>query len=92
MDGSAESIGALKRAAGYAAATGATVTAGLSWHFPSAAGTAPIGVTPKAVSDEVGAHLEETLAKALTEVFGTSAQENVQTKLACGHPAQVLVE
>lgn len=92
VDGSAESIGALKWAAGYAAATGAAVTAVLSWHYPAAAGIAPVGVAPKAVSDEVRAHMEETLDKALSEAFGTGALDNVQTKLAYGHPAQVLVE
>jgi len=92
VDGSAESIGALKWAAGYAAATGATVTAMLSWHYPGAVGAAPVGVAPKAVSDEVRAHMQDTLDKALTEVFGTSAPENVQTNLAYGHPAAVLVE
>src|ERR1700752_1566569 len=87
VDGSAESIGALKWAAGYAAATGATVTAVLSWHYPAAVGIAPVGVAPRAVSDEVRAQMEETLDKALTEVFGTPAPENVQTKLDYGHPA-----
>jgi nucleotide-binding universal stress UspA family protein len=92
VDGSAESIGALKWAAGYAAATGATVTALLSWHYPAAAGIAPVGLAPKAVSDEVRAHMEETLDKALSEAFGTPAPDNVKTKLAYGHPAPVLVE
>jgi nucleotide-binding universal stress UspA family protein len=90
VDGSAESIGALKWAAGYAAATGATVTAVLSWHYPAPVGLAPVGVAPKPVSDEVRAHLQEDLDKALTEVFGTSVPENVETKLAYGHPATVL--
>ena len=92
VDGSAESIGALKWAAGYAAATGATVTALLSWHYPAAAGIAPVGVAPRAVSDEVRAHMEATLDKALSEVFGTPAPDNIKTKLAYGHPASVLVE
>ena len=92
VDGSAESIGALKWAAGYAAATGATVTAVLSWHYPAAVGIAPVGVAPKAVSEEVRAQMEETLDKALIDVFGTSPPENVQTKLDYGHPAQVLVD
>jgi nucleotide-binding universal stress UspA family protein len=35
VDGSAESIDALKWAAGYAAATRAAVTAVLSWHYPA---------------------------------------------------------
>jgi nucleotide-binding universal stress UspA family protein len=92
VDGSAESVGALKWAAGYAAATGATVTAVLSWHYPAPVGSAPVGVAPKAVSDEVRAHMQEVLDKALAEVFGTSAPDNVQTKLDYGHPAAVLVE
>ena len=92
VDGSAESIGALRWASGYAAATGATITAVLSWHYPAPVGLAPVGVAPKAVSDDVRAHLQEDLDKALTEVFGTGAPDNVQAKLAYGHPATVLVE
>ena len=88
VDGSAESVGALKWAADYAAATGATVTAVLSWHYPAAAGTAPVGVAPKAISDEVRAHMEETLDKTLSEAFGTATPGNVKTKLAYGHPAR----
>jgi nucleotide-binding universal stress UspA family protein len=91
VDGSAASIGALKWAASYAGATGATVTAVLSWHYPAAYGL-PVGVTPKPVSDEVRAHMQDTMDKALTEVFGTTAPENVKTKLDYGHPAEVLVE
>ena len=92
VDGSAESVSALKWAAGYAKATGAIVTALLSWHYPAAAGGAPVGVAPRAISDEVRAHMEETLDKALSEAFGASAPANVKTKLAYGHPAPVLVE
>ena len=92
VDGSAESVGALLWAADYAAATGAVVTAVLSWHYPAAVGTAPVGVAPKPVSDEVRAHMEQTLDKALSEAFGTAAPGNVKTKLAYGHPAPVLVE
>ncbi len=92
VDGSAESVGALKWAATYAAATGATLTAVLSWHYPAAAGPAPIGKAPKPISDEIRAEMQETLDKVLTEVFGTPAPEKVQTKVAYGHPAPVLVE
>jgi nucleotide-binding universal stress UspA family protein len=91
VDGSAESIGALKWAAGYAAATGATVTAVLCWHYPAPVGPAPVGVAPKPVTEEVRAHMQEALDKSLTEVYGTSAPDNVQTKLDYGHPAAVLV-
>jgi nucleotide-binding universal stress UspA family protein len=91
VDGSAESVSALEWAAGYAKATGATVTAVLSWHYPAAVGMAPVGVAPKAVSDEVRAQMQETLDKALTEAFGSAAPDNVHTKIAYGHPAMVLV-
>jgi nucleotide-binding universal stress UspA family protein len=91
VDGSAESVSALEWAAGYAKATGATVTAVLSWHYPAAVGMAPVGVAPKAVSDEVRAHMQETLDKALTEAFGNPAPDNVNSKIAYGHPAMVLV-
>jgi len=92
VDGSAESIGALKWAASYAAATGATITAVLSWHYPTAAGPAPVGVAPQAISDEVRANMQEVLDKALTEVFGTTAPEKVHAKIAYGHPSPVLVD
>src|SRR5260370_11628384 len=46
VDGSAESVRALGWAAPYAAATGARVQALLAWHYPAAAGQAPVGVPP----------------------------------------------
>jgi nucleotide-binding universal stress UspA family protein len=92
VDGSAESIGALKWAGQYAAATGATVKAVLCWHYPAAVGPAPVGKAPKAISDEVRAEMQEHLDKALTEVFGTAAPPHVQPDIAYGHPAEVLVE
>jgi nucleotide-binding universal stress UspA family protein len=92
VDGSSESIGALKWAGQYGAATGATVRAVLCWHYPAAVGTAPVGKAPKAITDEVRAEMQETLDKALTEVFGTTAPPRVQSEVAYGHPAEVLVE
>jgi nucleotide-binding universal stress UspA family protein len=92
VDGSAESVAALGWAAKYQAATGATVKAVLSWHFPSAVGPAPIGVAPKPVSDEVKAHMHETLAKAIADVYGSPTPAGVEAKLDYGHPAQVLVD
>jgi nucleotide-binding universal stress UspA family protein len=86
VDGSDESVGALRWAAGYAAATGATVSA------VTALGPAPVGVALNAVPDEARAHMQEVLDKPLTEVFGTSTPENVQTKITYGSPAQVLIK
>ncbi len=92
VDGSAESVAALKWAARYQAATGGTVRAVLSWHFPAAAGPAPVGVAPKQISDEVRASMLENLTKAITEAYGSPAPERVETKVEYGHPAQVLVD
>lgn len=44
VDGSAESVAALKWAAGYATATDARVRAVMAWHYPAAVGPAPVGV------------------------------------------------
>lgn len=92
VDGSAESVGALKWAAKYAAATGATISAVLCWHYHTAVGSSPPGVTPKVITDEVRAEMQETLDKALTEVYGTATPPHVQAQVAYGHPAVVLVE
>src|SRR5215470_1032649 len=55
VDGSAESVRALGWAARYAAATGARVQALLAWHYPAAAGQAPVGVAPDPVHKETEA-------------------------------------
>ena len=43
VDGSAESVAALRWAARYATATGARVRALLAWHYPAAAAARPRG-------------------------------------------------
>src|ERR1700722_3873365 len=92
VDGSVESIGALKWAASYARATGAKTTAVVSWHDPAPVGLAPAGLAPATVSDEIRATLHSALEKALADVFGTAAPDKVRAKVAYGHPASVLVE
>jgi nucleotide-binding universal stress UspA family protein len=49
-------------------------------------------VALNAISDEVRAQVQEVLDRALTQVFGTSTPCDVQTKIAYGHPAQLLVK
>lgn len=90
VDGSQESIEALAWAARYATATGAKITAVQAWHYP-AAGPVQAGGPPPAITDQARSTMQETLDKALTDVFGTTNPENVDTKLAYGHPAMVLV-
>ena len=90
VDGSPESLEALAWAARYASATGATITAVHAWHYP-AAGPVPAGGPPQPITDQIRATMQETLDKALTEAFGTATPDNVDTKVAYGHPAMVLV-
>ncbi|MBO0822711.1 MAG: universal stress protein [Actinobacteria bacterium] len=90
VDGSAESIEALSWSARYAAATGATISAVHAWHQPASGLVAP-DPAPQAITDQVRASMQELLNKALTEVFGSAAPPGVDTKVACGHPAMVLV-
>jgi nucleotide-binding universal stress UspA family protein len=92
VDGSEESVDALRWAAGYAAATGATIEAVLSWHFPAAAGVVPPGAAPQAITAEVRASLQQALDKALDAVFGEAIPPSVHARIAYGHPAVVLVE
>jgi nucleotide-binding universal stress UspA family protein len=90
VDGSPESIEALAWAARYSSATGAKITAVHAWHYP-AAGPVPAGRPPQVITDQVRANMQETLDKALTQVFGSATPDNVDTKVAYGHPAMVLV-
>lgn len=90
VDGSAESIEALRWAARYAAATGATISAVHAWHYPPA-GPAPAARPPQGITDEIREMMQQTLDAAVSQVFGTATPENVDTKVAYGHPAMVLV-
>jgi nucleotide-binding universal stress UspA family protein len=92
VDGSAESVEALRWAADYAAATGATIDAVMSWHAPAAAGAAPPRIAPQPITDEVRASLLEELDKSLVAVFGPATPPSVQGRVTYGHPAMVLVE
>jgi nucleotide-binding universal stress UspA family protein len=90
VDGSPESVEALAWAARYAAATGATISAVHAWHYPPA-GPVPAGRAPQSITDEVRTHMQEALDDALTRVYGTATPDKVDTKVAYGHPAMVLV-
>lgn len=92
VDGSPASAIAMAWAARYAKALGTTVRVVMAWHYPAAAGPAPIGVAPAAVSGEVEANKQAELDKAVAATFGESPSVQVETKIAYGHPAQVLVD
>ena len=89
VDGSPGSVAALSWAGRYGAATGAVVWALHIWHYPTAAGLPP-GVTPESVTDEVKAEQQKELDEAIAKANLDPAAQ-VESKIAYGHPAQVLI-
>jgi nucleotide-binding universal stress UspA family protein len=92
VDGSAESIAALRWACRYGSATGAAVRAVRAWHYPSAVGPAPVGVAPEPVREEVEQHIREDLAAAIAQADPELAGDHVEPHLVYGHPAEVLID
>jgi len=91
VDGSAESVAALRWAARYATATGARVQAVLAWHYPGAAGGPPMGIAPEPVHDQTEAQMHKALDEAITKAYEGLAA-GVEKSTVYGHPAQVLIE
>jgi nucleotide-binding universal stress UspA family protein len=96
VDGSAESVAALRWAARYAAATGATVRALLAWHYPAAVGEAPVGVAvglaPEPIRSESEAQMHAALDATVAKAYGTQPPDGVEKTIGYGHPAQVLID
>ena len=92
VDGSAESVAALKWAAHYAEATGATVQAMLAWHYPTAAGVPPVGVAPESVRGESEHLMAETLGEAISQVATAYPGARIEAKTVYGHPAEALID
>ena len=92
VDGSAESIAALRWAARYATASGARVRALLAWHYPGAVGGPPIEKAPKAVHDQTDAQMHETLDTAIAKAYEGRDSGGVEKAIGYGHPAQALIE
>jgi len=92
VDGSEESVAALRWAVRYASATGAPVWALLAWHYPTVAGQPPVGHAPEAVNEEVEAEEKAILAEAIGKVAADAPGVHVEGKIRYGHPAEVLIE
>ena len=90
VDGSAESVAALRWAARYAAASGARVQALLAWHYPGAVGGPPMEKAPEAIHEQTDAQMHETLEAAIAKAGQEAA--GVEKHTAYGHPAQALIE
>jgi nucleotide-binding universal stress UspA family protein len=92
VDGSAESVAALKWAAHYAEATGATVQAILAWHYPAAAGVPPVGVAPERVHAESEHRMAEALGGAVSQASTAYPGAQIESKTLYGHPAETLID
>jgi nucleotide-binding universal stress UspA family protein len=92
VDGSAESVAAVRWAARYAAATGARVRALLAWHYPGAVGGPPEGVTPEAIRGQTEEQMNQALHEAVAGAYDGLDAAGVEESTAYGHPAQVLIE
>jgi nucleotide-binding universal stress UspA family protein len=92
VDGSAESVEALRWAARYATATGARVRALLAWHYPTAVGEEPVGVAPEAIRAQTEAQMNETLDAAIAQAYEGQDSAGAEKHTAYGHPAQALIE
>jgi len=92
VDGSEESVAALRWAAHYAAAAGASVRAIQVWHYPTAASVPPVGLAPPSVSSDVEERITAALAEAVAKAAPDASAEPIHSEIRYGHPAQVLIE
>jgi nucleotide-binding universal stress UspA family protein len=92
VDGSPASTAALAWAIRHARGLGATIHAVIVWHYPDAAGQAPVGVAPKSVTTGVEQSRDEILEQAITDAVGTDPGVPIEREIAYGHPAQVLID
>jgi nucleotide-binding universal stress UspA family protein len=92
VDGSAESVAALRWAAHYATASGARVRALLAWHYPGAVGGPPVEKAPEAARHQTDAQMHETLDTAIAKACEGQEAGVVEKSIAYAHPAQALIE
>jgi nucleotide-binding universal stress UspA family protein len=91
IDGSAESIAALRWASRYAAASGAQVRAVHAWHYPAAFGV-PEGKAPQPVTAEVEQRMRDDMALAVAQVYRDPDDPQPEMALRYGHPVEVLID
>jgi nucleotide-binding universal stress UspA family protein len=92
VDGSPTSAIALAWAARYAKAIGGTIRCVLAWHYPAAAGPAPVGVAPASVTGQVEQGKRDELDHAIVACLGDRPAVPVEREVRYGHAAQVLTE
>ena len=89
VDGSEQSVQALRWAQRLAASTGARLDAVAAWQFPVATawGTAAIPMNLDPEHD-----MEKVLTETVDSVFGSDRPAGLQLIVDQGHPARVLVD
>lgn len=86
VDGSPESVQALKWAAALAPALGAVIVAVTAWHFETV-------VSSYAAAEwDPEADAVEVMTDAVSEAFGEEPPEGLRTLCLRGNPAQALIE
>lgn len=92
VDGSEQSIAALRWAARYREGCGGTIRAVRAWHYPAAVGPGPEGRAPQSVTGQVEQEQQELLDSAVRQVYPDGPPEGVAATLAYGHAAEALIE
>jgi nucleotide-binding universal stress UspA family protein len=92
VDGSPQSIAALRWANRYGKAIGATVRAVRAWHYPAAVGPGPEGRAPHEVTAQVEQQQLEQLEIAVSEAFPDERPAGLEIRVAFGHAAEALIE
>jgi nucleotide-binding universal stress UspA family protein len=91
VDGSEQSVAALRWAARYAAAAGAAVRAVLVWHYPMMAST-PESETPDVFNEDSKELMQSSIDAAIDRAFPGQPDPGIATQVSYGHPAEVLIE
>lgn len=92
VDGSPQSIAALRWASRYGKAIGATVRAVRAWHYPAAVGPGPEGRAPHQVTEQVEQQQLEQLEIAVSEAFPDERPDGLEATVTFGHAAEALIE
>ena len=89
VDGSKQSIQALRWAARLAAGTGARLDAVLAWEYPMISGWGSAAVP---LTYDLKADMEKVLTDAVDTAYGADRPPNLTLTVLEGHPARLLIE
>ena len=87
VDGSEQSLVALRQAKRLSGLLGARIEAMTTWHYPVA--MSPYALSAEPSFEEIA---QQTLTEALQEAYGDDVPAGLTTVVQYGHPAQILIE